>query len=396
MFILMNTKLTFHEDWVILTKFLPDNWQSKAQELGALIRKRKIDNAETLLMVLLIHLADGKSFRTTSAYAQEADLCDINDTSLIHRLRAAKDWLHWIAFELLKTIIINPLPENYCGKFNIRLIDGSLITEHGATGSDWRLHYCFQLFNLHCDTFIITSPKVGESFQRYLVEKNDLLIGDRNYCKRKGIVHVLNNQGHVLVRFHSTCLPLYNRRGKSLSVLPLLRSLKDGVIGDWDVWFKDPDNGSLLKGRLCALRKSQEAIEIAKKQLRRSSSRKCTKLKPETLEYAEYFIQFTTLNRHHFKNNGLLRLYRGRWQIELMFKRLKSIIGIGHLPKHNPESSIAWLYGKMIVALLTERLQREAEFFPLGGIQSDPPSSKRIFTNSNGAEVTGANMSFGI
>ena len=359
----MDNTSIFHEDWVILTKFLPDNWQHKAKELGALIRRRKIDNADTLLRVLLIHLADGKSFRTTSAYAQEAGLCDINDAGLIHRLRAAKDWFHWIALELLKSINNNPLTEDISQKFNVRLVDGSLISEPGSTGSDWRLHYCFQLLNLHCDTFIVTSPKVGESLQRYPVEKNDLLIGDRNYCKRKGIMHVLNNQGHVLVRFHSTNLPLFNRRGQPLSLLPYLRSLPEGQAADWDVWFKDPANGSLVKGRILALRKSKEAMEKAKKQLRRSASKKGTKLKPETLEYAEYFIQFTTLNRHHFKGDGLLRLYRNRWQIELMFKRLKSIIGIGHLPKHNPESSVAWLYGKMIVALLSERLYREAEHF---------------------------------
>ena len=73
------------------------------------------------------------------------------------------------------------------------------------------------------------------------------------------------------------------------------------------------------------------------------------------MEYAEYVILFTTVNRHRFKAEELLTLYRGRWQIELVFKRLKGIVGIGHLPKHNPESCIAWLQGKMFVALLVDR-----------------------------------------
>ena len=366
-----NTSL-FHEDWVILTKFLPHNWQDKAQELGALIRKRKIDNAETLLRVLLMYLADGKSFRTTSAYAQKAGLCDINDTSLINRLRLAKDWLHWIAQQLLKRLNSNPLPEQAFKKFNIRLVDGSVVNEPGATGSSWRIHYSLRLSDLHCDTFRITTPKTGESLQLYPVAKGDLLIGDRYYCRRKGIAHVLENQGHVLVRFHSTSLPLFNRRSKPISVLSLLRSLPDGIPGDWDVWFKAPDTDSLIKGRLCALRKTKEAIEVSKKKLRRYASRQCVKLRPETLEYAEYFIQFTTLNRHNFKVEELLNLYRGLWQIELIFKRLKSIVGIGHLPTQNEASSISWLYGKMVIALLTECLYQEAEFFSRGGIQSDP------------------------
>lgn len=93
------------------------------------------------------------------------------------------------------------------------------------------------------------------------------------------------------------------------------------------------------------------------------ASKKRRKLRPETLEYAEYVIIFTTVNRHAFKKKDVLTLYRGRWQVELVFKRLKGIVGVGHLPKKDPESCIAWLYGKMLVALLVERLYREADFF---------------------------------
>ena len=39
-----------------------------------------------------------------------------------------------------------------------------------------------------------------------------------------------------------------------------------------------------------------------------------------------------------------------------VFKRLKSILAMGHLPKYDDQSSRAWLYGKLLVALLTQRL----------------------------------------
>jgi len=54
----------------------------------------------------------------------------------------------------------------------------------------------------------------------------------------------------------------------------------------------------------------------------------------------------------------VLEYYRFRWQIELVFKRLKSILAVGHLPKHDDQSSRAWLYGKLFVALLTQKLVR--------------------------------------
>jgi hypothetical protein len=55
-----------------------------------------------------------------------------------------------------------------------------------------------------------------------------------------------------------------------------------------------------------------------------------------------------------------------RWQIELVFKRLKSLAQLGHVPKHDDRSSRAWLYGKLLVTLLTQKLIRIGRYFPLG------------------------------
>ena len=282
---------------------------------------------------------------------------------MLHRLKASGEWLRWMCLELLSEFHSKDYPEEFESKFRILLIDGSVVNEPGSTGTDWRIHYSLRLNNLVCDTFKITSPKIGESFKLFSIEDGDLLVGDRCYCTRKGIMHALKTGGNVLVRFHSTNLPLFKRGGKPYSVLENLRTLKNGEAGDWDVWFKDPEDSHLVRGRLCAIRKSREAVENAKKALRRAASKQCRNLKPETLEHAEYITLFTTVTRHNFKGEQLLSLYRGRWQVELVFKRLKGIIGIGHLPKYNPESCIAWLYGKMIVALLVERLHQEANFF---------------------------------
>jgi hypothetical protein len=52
----------------------------------------------------------------------------------------------------------------------------------------------------------------------------------------------------------------------------------------------------------------------------------------------------------------ILEWYRTRWQVELAFKRLKSLVQLGHLPKHDDRSSRAWLHGKLLVALLTQKL----------------------------------------
>jgi hypothetical protein len=83
-----------------------------------------------------------------------------------------------------------------------------------------------------------------------------------------------------------------------------------------------------------------------------------------TLEFAKYVIVFTT--RSSGATADVLRSYRIRWQIELVFKRPKSLAQLGHVPKHDDRSSRAWLDGKLLVTLLAQKLIRIGAIFPLG------------------------------
>ena len=74
------------------------------------------------------------------------------------------------------------------------------------------------------------------------------------------------------------------------------------------------------------------------------------------MEFAKYVIVFTTFPTAEFTDADVLEWYRTRWQVELVFKRFKSLAQLGHLPKRDDESAKAWLYGKLFVALLVEKL----------------------------------------
>jgi len=348
------------EDWQVLTRFFPEGWREKAKETGALTRQRGFDSPDTLLRVLLIHLAEGVSLRTTVAFAQEAGLCDVKDTALLYRLKSSGEWLRWMAVQLRDQLSSTPVIDWSRKWRRILLIDASSILEPGSTGSDWRLHYSLNLRTLYCDRFEVTDKYIGESLIRFSVKPGDLLLGDRVYCTRKGISHVLSGGGDVLVRYHSVHLPLFTSRMRPFDLLGHLRKLQDGDLGDWDAYFEDA-LGRKTKIRLCAVRKSKEAIAKSLKAIKRRASRSGTEPKELTLALAEYFIIVTTANRHKLKVEAALSLYRLRWQIELAFKRLKSILSLGHLPKHDPESCKAWLHGKLLVALLVERIYQEAE-----------------------------------
>jgi NTE family protein len=83
----------------------------------------------------------------------------------------------------------------------------------------------------------------------------------------------------------------------------------------------------------------------------------------EALALAEFIIIFTTLRPEELTTEEILELYRLRWQIELRFKHLKSLLDLGCLPKYDAQSCRAWIQAKLLCGLLIERLMREAKFF---------------------------------
>ena len=90
-------------------------------------------------------------------------------------------------------------------------------------------------------------------------------------------------------------------------------------------------------------------------------------MRPETLEAAGYVMVVTTLPRTRLRATNVLELYRGRWQVELAFKRLKSLLGLGHLKKTDPDAARSWLHGKLLLAFLIEALIGAGHlFFPWG------------------------------
>ena len=106
---------------------------------------------------------------------------------------------------------------------------------------------------------------------------------------------------------------------------PLLKKIKTlrqaGEAAEWWVWMRSGEQH--IAGRLCAIRKSEEAALRAERKLKRRLQKGKGKLTPEKLEYACYVLVFTTLPKSQATTRQVLECYRLRWQIELTFKRLK-------------------------------------------------------------------------
>lgn len=341
------------EDWRVLASLFPQGWQQQARETGAIERQRGITAPEALLRLFLLHVARGYSLRETVVRARQSGLATISDVGLLKRLRRSEEWLHWLCARLLAENGVQ-VPGNGEGAQQARIIDGTIVREPGKTGSQWRIVYGIRLPDLRCDYFELTASSgrgTGETLTRVPVMPDDLILADAGYCSMAGIQSVARRGAAVVVRINPQNFPAQDGRGRSFGLLQHLQTLSTaGATAAWKVRL------GTCEGRVCAIRKSETAIEQAHRRIHRKASKKQSETQPETWEYAKYVAVFTT--ELATVPETILDWYRVRWQIELSFKRLKSLAQLGHLPKYDAQSSRAWLYGKLLVALLTQKLVR--------------------------------------
>lgn len=355
------------ENWQIIADHLPAGWKDQARTLGAMRRTRCFESPEVLLRALLIHLAEGCSLRETAVRARQGELAKVSDVAIMKRLRASDEWLRWMAFELARPRRQSEIPDGN-GKYRILVVDATTVSEPGSTGTDWRLHYVLELKTLRCDFFELTDVGGGETLLRIPIRKGDLILADRCYEGMDGIHHVLREGGDVLLRMRVGGPSLETPGGGKFDLMRKLGGLKIGDTGEWPVRLittgKEP-----IAGRMCAVRRSESAAGLAREKVLKEARRKGKRSTDNALKAAGYVFVFTTVGDGALSAKDVLELYRGRWQIEMCFKRLKSVIGFGHLPKHDERSCRAWLHGKLLVSLIAERLLDTARNFSPWGYE---------------------------
>ena len=163
-----------------------------------------------------------------------------------------------------------------------------------------------------------------------------------------GIGYVAQAGGRVTVRVNTGTLGFQTPEGQPFDLLAKVSELKSaGALRSWPVRVAAPQAG-LVSGRVCAIRKTQEAIRIAQAGIRKEAARKGRQVQPQTLEFARYVMLFTTFPATEFACAEVLEWYRIRWQVELVFKRFKSLAQLGHLrttpraPRPGCTASCSW------------------------------------------------------
>lgn len=217
------------------------------------------------------------------------------------------------------------------------------------------------LFSLSCSWFNITEETTGETLKNFELNQNDLVIADRAYATISGIEYCLANNADFLLRVRNNAFKIYDEKENELKFVDLLKNVY-GECESFNVYYKN-SNKEMKPLRICAVKKTKEEIKISEKNLRRKESRKQIKISEETKLSHQYFFVVTSLD-NKFSAEQILNLYRLRWQVEMVFKRFKSILKLGSMPTKTKSSCEAWLNCKMLIVLLCEKLISSMNFSP--------------------------------
>lgn len=353
------------DDWGIVRSFLPEGWEGAAVRCKAWTRSRGIKDVATLLRIMLVHLADGCSLQETALRVSAAKWAQVSSVAVFKRLQSCEEWLRWMAERLWRR---TPLPAPRW-PYRIRAVDATTVQEPGSTGTDWRVHFAIDLSNLQCDFYSLTDVKGGETLRRLPVKAGDLILGDRAYGTPPGVASIASRGGFVLVRSSLTMLPLHDSKGNRMQVLQRLRTLRVGDVGAWAAHVHADEK--VIQGRLIGVKRGHQAAQRARRRVQYDATRKGRVLGQDTLESADYIFIWTNVPREQLSAGDAMKMYRLRWQIELAFKRMKSILGLGALPKTADASVRAWIHGKLLVALLIERMIDAADSFSPWGYDID-------------------------
>jgi hypothetical protein len=196
-----------------------------------------------------------------------------------------------------------------------------------------------------------------------------------------------------LVRYDRGSLPVFDDAGQPLDVTALC-----GGLGDSDSpqsWAASvcPKGRPPIPGRLVAVRLPPDKAEQARTRLRRERGPKTT---PAALALAEFVVLWTTIPETALSAALILKLYTLRWQVELSFKRDKSLGGLDCLPNFRPDTIYTWLVANLLLGQIATQIATSPVSFPPGGLRdivpAEPTAGSETASTSRSSVQRGARV----
>jgi hypothetical protein len=196
------------------------------------------------------------------------------------------------------------------------------------------------------------------------IEPGAIYIADAGYGSGKNLAHIFSHDADALFRATPNHVSLAeDDKGKiKIDMVKKLDTKKD--IFDFTCYVHT-EKGMYAPVRVVASRLPEDKALLAKERKMRNARKWQTKnIRPQTLIYAEWIILITTLG-NEYSPDDLFKMYRARWQIEVLFKRIKQSFAVSKLPAASLAHSKVIVMLWIILWTLTEQKAASMELFLL-------------------------------
>jgi hypothetical protein len=329
--------------WDQAREFLPDELDALALETGALVRRRVFKTGEQLLRACLLY-ADSNSFRTSSALVRGSGLANVSSEALFYRLGVCEQFLEKVLGHLVNLAVRGPVASR------VLLVDATSISGHGSKGTDFRVHVAYEPVRAVPCSVLVEDASIGEQLSLHGLQPGSLAVADRGYGTPRNIDSALTSGVDVLVRVHRGQMRFLNGSDNKVDWSLLESQVPEtGTVG-FSMTMPVPPPEARNNWNLAKAMRTHEVRLIGARSKR-----------------GEVIWLLTNLPDTSLSAQTACELYRIRWQVELYFKRLKSLGGVGDQLSRDGPTSRSSLLAKMIIMVLASLIQdKEQAFSPYG------------------------------